>query len=69
MRGRIRASDLRVSNTLSPPREGDHVMHEITPIALAGVFLGAGCAALFGYCVYVFASVCCRPACNKRRKN
>ena len=54
---------------MSPPREGDCVMHEITPIALAGVFLGVGCAALFGYCVYVFASVCCRPACNKRRKN
>lgn len=37
-------------------------MHAITPIALTVLLLGAGCAALFGYCAYVFASVFRRPA-------
>lgn len=47
-------------------------MHAITPIVLTGILLGAGCALLFGYCAYVFASVGRRlmrgTARNKRRK-
>ena len=43
-------------------------MHEITPIALTELFLGAGCAVLFGHCVYVFVSVCCRRTARSRRR-
>ena len=43
-------------------------MHAITPIALAGLLLGAGCAALFGYCAYGFARVSLRMPRSKRRK-
>lgn len=42
-------------------------MHAITPIALTELFLGAGCAVLFGYCVYVFVSVCCHRTARSRR--
>lgn len=64
----FRPGILRVPNTSNPPQEGDHVMHEITPIALTELFLGAGCAALFGYCVYIFVSVCCRRTARSRRR-
>lgn len=43
-------------------------MHAITPIALTELLLGAGCAVLFGYCAYVFASVGRRTARSRRRK-
>ena len=43
-------------------------MHERTPIALTELFLGAGCAVLFGYCVYIFVSGCCRRTARSRRR-